>query len=83
MKFHVEKYFSYKHYLIYKLNISAHRIPTDLFYNHGSSKLELLLSPEDTLTMLQLLTTLDQRNELEDDLKKANQKDKVISYKVF
>jgi len=57
-------------------NAMPHRIATDLFYNHGSSKLELLLSPEDTLTMLQLLTTLDQRNELQEDLKKANQKDK-------
>ena len=57
--------------------ISAHRIPTELFYNHGASKLELLLSPEDTLTMLQLLTTLDQRRKLQNELEKPRQQKKV------
>jgi len=53
-----------------------HRIPTELFYNHGASKLELLLSPEDTLTVLQLLTTLDQRRKLQNDLEKPRQQKK-------
>jgi len=57
-------------------NGMPHRIPTDIFYNHEGSKMELLLSPEDTLTMLDLLTTLDQRQKLQKDLEISRQQKK-------
>ena len=61
-----------------KMNfLLAHRIPTDIFYSHGNSKLELLLTPEDTLEMLQLLTSLDQRIKLQQDILKHSQQHKV------
>lgn len=42
-----------------------HRIPTDVYYSNGNSKLELSLSPEDLLEILQSVTTQDQTDRVQ------------------
>lgn len=54
-----------------------HHVPTEVLYSNGNLRLELMLSPEDTLEMLQLLTTLDQRMKFRQDLLKQNRNKKV------
>ena len=60
-----------------KTYISAQRIPAGLSYSNGNSKLELLLTPEDTLEILHFLTTMDQRNTLRQEIAEHTQEKKV------
>ena len=56
----------------------AHRIPADVYYSNGNSKLELSLSPEDLLEILQSVTTQDQTDRVQRVMIDHMQQNKVV-----